>query len=323
MNKSIMSSRWPPAARALLPQTVGQTLRHTAVALSLLLCAAGPAVGQVSVGVFMPGVSIGINMPVYPQLVRVPNYPVYYAPAAQTNFFFYDGMYWVYQQDNWYASSWYNGPWGLVDPQAVPVFVLRIPVRYYRNPPTYFRSWRADAPPRWNEHWGNDWSRQRHGWDHWDRRAAPAPAPLPAYQRQYSGNRYPQAEQQQSLHSRNYGYQPRDAVVRQQYQQQAVPPAALPYQRGQQAAPARTGEQQSHPGVQTRPWPQPQPQPQQQQQQQQQGAERHEPQGRAAAPGPQQGQRLEQGQRQSRGDEKAKGPGQEQDRDNGSGQGKR
>ena len=29
-----------------------------------------------------------------------------------------------------------------VAPQAVPLFVLRIPVRYYRNPPTYFRGWR-------------------------------------------------------------------------------------------------------------------------------------------------------------------------------------
>ncbi len=97
-------------------------------------------------------------MPRYPQLVRVPNYPVYYAPGLQTNYFFYDGIYWVYQQDNWYRSSWYNGPWGLVSPQAVPVYVLRIPVRYYRNPPVYFRGWQPNAAPRWGEHWGNEWA---------------------------------------------------------------------------------------------------------------------------------------------------------------------
>jgi hypothetical protein len=34
-------------------------------------------------------------------------------------------MYWAYERDNWYASSWYNGPWGLVGPEVVPVFVLR------------------------------------------------------------------------------------------------------------------------------------------------------------------------------------------------------
>ena len=253
MNKSITSSRLQPAARALLPRTAGQALRHAAVALSLLVCAAGPAVAQVSIGVYMPGVSIGINMPVYPRLVRVPNYPVYYAPGAQANFFFYDGLYWVYQQDNWYASSWYNGPWRPMSPQMVPAYVLRIPVRYYRNPPTYFRGWQPNQPPRWGEHWGNDWARQRSGWDAWDRRAAPAPAPLPAYQRQYAGNRYPQVEQQQSLHGSKYRYQPRDPAVRQY--QQAVPSAVAPAQHGQQAAPARAPDQQGRPAAQNRPPP--------------------------------------------------------------------
>jgi len=197
------------------------------IILSLLLWAGSPAVAQVSVAVAVPGVSIGINMPTYPEFVRVPNYPVYYAPRLQTNFFFYDGIYWVYQQDNWYRSSWYNGPWGLVSPQAVPVYVLRIPVRYYRNPPAYFGGWQRDAPPRWGQHWGNEWAQQRSGWDHWNRRASPAPAPLPVYQRQYSGSRYPQVEQQQALHNRNYRYQPRDAAAPQHSQQQQVAPVAV------------------------------------------------------------------------------------------------
>ena len=77
-----------------------------------------PAMGQVSIGLSVPGLSIGINVPVFPELVRVPGYPVYYAPRMSANFFFYDGMYWVYQGDNWYASSWYNGPWGLVAPDC-------------------------------------------------------------------------------------------------------------------------------------------------------------------------------------------------------------
>ena len=204
------------------------TRSSLAIILSSLLWAATPAVAQVSVAVAVPGVSIGINMPTYPQFVRVPNYPVYYAPGLQTNYFFYDGIYWVYQQDNWYRSSWYNGPWGLVSPQAVPVYVLRIPVRYYRNPPAYFHGWQRDAPPRWGEHWGNEWAQQRSGWDRWNRRAAPAPAPLPVYQRQYSGNRYPQVEQQQALHSRNYRYQPRDAAAPQHSQQQVAPVAVAP-----------------------------------------------------------------------------------------------
>jgi hypothetical protein len=207
-------------------------MRHLIIGLWMLCCAVTSAIAQVSIGIGFPGVSIGINLPILPELVPVPGYPVYYAPRLSANFFFYDGMYWVYQGDNWYASSWYNGPWGLVSPQYVPVYVLRIPVRYYRVPPPYFRGWRADAPPRWNEHWGHDWEQQHKGWNQWDRRYAPAPAPLPAYQRQYSGDRYPnQVEQQQQLRSQNYRYQPRDPVVRQHYQEPPVRSQPAPQQK--------------------------------------------------------------------------------------------
>ena len=192
-------------------------------------------------------VSIGINLPVYPELVPVPGYPVYYAPQVNSNYFFYDGMYWVYQGDNWYASSWYNGPWGLVGPEVVPLFVLRVPVRYYRQPPAYFRGWQSDAPPRWGEHWGNGWEQRRSGWDRWKRSSAPTRAPLPVYQRQYSGDRYPRVEQQHTLRSQSYRYQPRDAIVRQHYQEQAVPRAPAPSQRGQRGAPQERSPRQQDP----------------------------------------------------------------------------
>jgi hypothetical protein len=205
----------------------------------MLLCPLTSAVAQVSFEIGLPNVSIGINLPVYPRLVRVPGYPVYYAPGVDSNYFFYDGLYWVYQGDNWYASSWYNGPWALVAPGAVPVFVLRVPVRYYRQPPPYFRGWRRDAPPRWGEHWGHDWEQRRGGWDRWNRRAAPRPAPLPVYQRQYSGNRYPQAEQQPTLHGQRYRYQPRDATVQQAYQAQGLRRGPSPSPHAQPGAPDR------------------------------------------------------------------------------------
>ena len=76
-----------------------------------------------SVGIGLPGVSIGINLPMFPLLVVVPGYPVHYAPRGDVTLFFYDGLYRTCQRDNWYASSWYNGPWGLVDPDDVPAFV--------------------------------------------------------------------------------------------------------------------------------------------------------------------------------------------------------
>jgi hypothetical protein len=227
-------------------------MRNGLIVLWMLLCSVTSAAAQVSVGVGFPGVNIGIDLPVYPRLVAVPGYPVYYAPQVNSNYFFYDGMYWVYQGDNWYASSWYNGPWALVEPEAVPLFVLRVPVRYYRQPPGYFRGWRSDAPPRWGEHWGRTWEQRRPGWNNWNRNAVSAPAPLPAYQRQYSGNRYPQTEQQQQLHGQNYRYQPRDAAVQQQYQaqrMQAAPPSSPqgrqggpPPMQGRQGGPPPTQE---------------------------------------------------------------------------------
>jgi hypothetical protein len=227
-------------------------MRNVLLITWLLLCSITPATAQVSFSIDLPGVSIGINQPVYPNLVRVPGYPVYYAPSLRSNYFYYDGMFWVYQRDNWYASFWYNGPWGLVSPEAVPLYILRVPVRYYRQPPTYFRGWRPDAPPRWGEHWGTSWQQSRGGWDSWDRSAVPSPAPLPVYQRQYAGSRYPRFEQQQVLQTQNYRYQPHDAVVQQQYQAlraQAVQPA-VPQQQPQQAAPKQNVRKPQQPAPQ-------------------------------------------------------------------------
>jgi hypothetical protein len=229
-------------------------MRYLLVASSLLLGSLTSAQAQVSVGVgiAIPSIQIGINVPVYPELVPVPGYPVYYDPRASLNYFFYDGGYWVYQGDNWYVSSWYNGPWHVVGPEAVPLSVLRVPVRYYRQPPPYFRGWHADAPPRWGQHWGRDWEGRHRGWDRWDRRAAPRPAPLPVYQRGYAGDRYPHSpEHQQSIRSEHYRYRPREAVTRTRFEPHGNPnpghsraqpyPQAPDHHRGSARPPQENG----------------------------------------------------------------------------------
>lgn len=236
--------------------------RHVIIAL-LLLLSSEAAVAQVS---------ISINLSTYPKLVAVPGYPVYYAPRLATNYFFYDGMYWIYLDDNWYVSTWYNGPWDRVNPEVVPLFILRIPVRYYREPPAYFRGWRSDAPPHWGEHWGRGWEERRSGWDRWNRGAVPAPAPLPAYQRQYSGDRYPrQPEQQHELQQRNYRYQPSDPVVRKQYQERAAGQA--PEQQGRPNIQDRAHPPQAAPEVRRHQAPQSEPEQRRQQAPQSQGRE--------------------------------------------------
>ena len=185
-------------------------MRRLLLVLAILLGSVGSAAAE---GTF--SVNIGINVPAYPQLVPVPGYPVYYAPQLNANYFFYDGLYWVYDGDNWFTSTWYDGPWELVQPEAVPLFVLRVPVRYYRRPPSYFGAWASSAPPRWGEHWGPSWESRHRGWDNWDRSVAVAPAPLPIYQRQYAGTRYPQVEQQLTLQSQNYRYRPHEPTAQQ------------------------------------------------------------------------------------------------------------
>jgi hypothetical protein len=132
-------------------------MRRALVLLSMLVSMTTPVLAQVSVGVGigLPGVSIGNNVPAYPELVPVPGYPVYYAPRMHSNYFFYDGMYWVYADDNWYASSWYNGPWALVGPEVCACVHPQNPCALLPCPPTYFHAWRRDSAPRWGEHWGN------------------------------------------------------------------------------------------------------------------------------------------------------------------------
>ena len=181
-------------------------------AVCLLLGGSTLALGrvQVGVGVAVPGLSIGINIPAYPQLVPIPGYPVYYAPGAGANLFFYDGLYWVFVGDNWYYSSWYDGPWSLAEPELVPDFILRVPILYYRSPPSFFLRWNRAAPPRWGEHWGRAWEEHRGGWDRWDHASVPPRAPLPGYQRQYPHGRYPGADGQRSLENRYYHYKPRE-----------------------------------------------------------------------------------------------------------------
>jgi hypothetical protein len=243
----------------------GPKMRSLLVVSLLLASLSNTAAAQVSVVIGLPVVRIQFSQPEFPRLVAVPGYPVYYDPGAPSNYFFYDGLYWVYEGDTWYASSWYDGPWGMVSPQAVPLFILRVPVRYYRQPPAYFQAWQADAPPRWGDHWGRDWQRQRGGWDKWDRREAPPPAPLPAYQRQYAGNRYPRAEQQEALRAQNYRHEPRDAAVSRVHQEQAkhagrpaahaepvVQPVARPPAHAQPGRP-QAGVQQPEPRQQHQP----------------------------------------------------------------------
>lgn len=195
--------------------------------VSILVTAAfacAPAFAQASV-------SIAVDVIQYPVMQRIPGYPVYYAPHLHANYFFYDGLYWVYTDGEWYASPWYDGPWDLVAIDSVPLFVLRVPVRYYAAPPVMFSSWVMSAPPRWDTVWGPGWSRRHHNWQHWNRTAVPAPAPLPAYQQRFTRANYPDEAQRRELVQQHYRYAPHDPQTRQRWPTHVAATANRPPER--------------------------------------------------------------------------------------------
>jgi hypothetical protein len=136
-------------------------MRYLLLAACMLLGTALPATARAEVGFDTPAFVIGINVPLHPRLVRVPGYSVYYAPRLHLNLFYYDGEYWLFEHGNWYASDWTDGPW-----QRVPPYdILRVPLRYYRNPPPSFYAWSPDSPPFWGEYWGPGWRMHRPDFD--------------------------------------------------------------------------------------------------------------------------------------------------------------
>jgi hypothetical protein len=164
---------------------------------------------------------IDVDLPAYPDMQPVPDSPVYYAPAVDSNYFFYDGLYWDYSNDGWYASTWYNGPWEFVDPIYVPTYLLWVPIRFYHRPPPFFRGWNRAGPPRWGEHWGQAWQAQHNA--HSGTRVDPAArAPLPSYQRQYPRAAYPRGPQQYALHAQQYAYHPQTPAARQHYESRGI-----------------------------------------------------------------------------------------------------
>jgi len=126
------------------------------LAAALVVPQAAPADAQVHVGV-----NIGINLPGPPALAVVPGTPVYYAPRAPGNVFFYANQYWVFD-NGWYVGPSWSGPWAVIEPAFVPAPILGVPVRYYPVPPPAWRGWRREAPPQWEAPYGRDWHEQAH-----------------------------------------------------------------------------------------------------------------------------------------------------------------
>jgi hypothetical protein len=114
------------------------------LALSLSARAADVHVG-INIGVPPPPPPIVVETP--PPLVVVPRTPVYYAPDVPYNFFYYEGLYYVFHDGYWFSATTSRGPWAYV--RHVPRPVLAVPVRYYKVPPGHAK---RHGPPPWAGH---------------------------------------------------------------------------------------------------------------------------------------------------------------------------
>jgi hypothetical protein len=129
-------------------------------AFSTLLGAAFPAAADVHVGINIgvpPPPAVVIEAP--PPLVVVPGSPVYYAPQLPYNFFYYGGIYYVFNDGYWYSARSAHGPWGYV--HHVPPPVLHVPVHYYHVPPG-----QAKKYYRGHGRGHDDWDDDHHGHGH-------------------------------------------------------------------------------------------------------------------------------------------------------------
>ncbi len=130
--------------------------RGAAITVILLFVALLVAAGAVPVHAQVR-VEIGIPLPAPPALVVIPETPVYYAPSAPANVFFYAHEYWIFADGGWYVGPTWNGPWVVVEPPYVPAPILQVPARHYPVPPPHWREWRRDGPPQWESHYGREW----------------------------------------------------------------------------------------------------------------------------------------------------------------------
>jgi hypothetical protein len=194
-------------------QTGVRNMRHlilaTSIATSMLLYAAVPAHAQVSVGIQSHGVSIGFNVSAYPRMVAIPGYPVYYDPRMSSNYFFYDGLYWVVPGQQLVFERLVRWP---VGPDRAAVCARVRAARsgsLLRPAASLFCRLERGCCPALGEYWGNDWQQQRSGWDSLGSSIRLSSRAVAGLSAQYSGSRYPRAvDQQYSIQATNYRYHP-------------------------------------------------------------------------------------------------------------------
>lgn len=148
---------------------------------ALLISAAMPARSEaaVSVGVSLhvgdPYRGLSLNFRSQPDMALIPASHVYYTRNYDRDLYRY-GRSWYYVEDDcWYRSSSYNGPFVRIDVSSVPRQIYNVPTRYRRawgGPPAHapaygYRRNQGQTGYGWNRD-GNR-GQQQGGWQRNDR----------------------------------------------------------------------------------------------------------------------------------------------------------
>ncbi len=113
---------------------------------------------EVNVNITVPLPGLVLSAP--PALVVIPGTYAYYPPDVSVDIFFYHGYWYRPYGGHWYVSRDYNGPWGGVAVERVPVALRRLPPGYRHGPEGY----RSVPYPEVRRNW-RTWERDRY----WDR----------------------------------------------------------------------------------------------------------------------------------------------------------
>lgn len=84
-----------------------------------------------------------------PTVYLIPGTYVYYVPYITTPMFFFSGYWYLYDDDRWFRSGSYSGPWGYIPTRNVPAVFGSISSDYYKTSPGKVKSHQRHQYKTW------------------------------------------------------------------------------------------------------------------------------------------------------------------------------
>jgi len=134
---------------------------HVGIFAPPVVVAPAPAPVVVEPAPYGPPPAYVVQTP--PEVVVIPGTYVYAVPDPRVEIFFYHGYWWRHHDGRWFSARDYNGSWGYVRNERVPVAVIGVPHDYRYRIRGQERIAHRDLRANWDR-----WERERH-WDRHER----------------------------------------------------------------------------------------------------------------------------------------------------------